>query len=211
MIVSGYLSKLNLSKIALEIEIPDEIYANTESIIKVKLINKKRFTPALLLRVKFLEREILFPLVDGNASEVKLVTSLFSRRGRCKIEKLFITSVFPFNFFLKGFELEKKIEFIVFPKMQKCYHQPYFEKDRRFSSEHGSMTQGFDSDPLFIRDYIVGDPLRYIHWKATAKTGELKTKELSSQLYSPLLIDFESFPIKEIEQKISCITYIINH
>lgn len=210
MIISGYLSKLNLSKISLEIELPDEIYASKESIIKVKIINQKRYTPAFLLKVKFLEKEILFPIVERNTSEIKYVVFNFSRRGRYTIENLFVTSVFPFNFFVKGYEIDRKIDFIVFPRMVKCCYQPCIEKDKKFASDYSSMTQGFDSEPLFIRDYMDGDPLKYINWKATAKTDKLKTTDHSSQLYSRLFIDFESFPVKDIEQKISCIVYIIN-
>jgi uncharacterized protein (DUF58 family) len=62
---------------------------------------------------------------------------------------------------------------------------------------------------LSIREYRYGDPKKYIHWKASARTGELKTKELSSLSHRPLIIDFENLPAADIEERISCVAYHI--
>jgi uncharacterized protein (DUF58 family) len=56
---------------------------------------------------------------------------------------------------------------------------------------------------------VRGDPLKYIHWKATAKTGKLKTKELSSLAHRPVIIDFEKVSITNIEERISSVAYAI--
>ncbi len=210
MIISGYLSRGNFSKISLEVEVPDEIYANSEFAIKIRLINQKRFFPLFLMKVNILEKERLFPFVQRKNSEISHILLKFNQRGKFSIREINLCSVFPFNFFIKCSRLQKDIEFIVFPEMKRCKHADYLAKDMKTAGDRNIMKQGFDSEPIFIRDYAEGDPLKYIHWKATAKTGKLKTKELSSQSYKPVIIDFESFDIKEVEEKISCITYMIN-
>ncbi len=210
MIISGYLSRANFAKIHIEVEVPDEIYANSEFVLKLRLINKKRFIPAFLIRTNLLGKEILFPIVQRNNFEIGYLSFQFPRRGKLSIEQILLCSVFPFNFFVKGCEMKKDIEFIVFPQMKKCVHSSYLEHDKKLTGDRSTMRHGFDSEPIFIRDYVDGDPLKYIHWKASAKTGKLKTKELSSQSYKPIIIDFESFWIKDTEEKISCIAYIIN-
>ncbi len=60
---------------------------------------------------------------------------------------------------------------------------------------------------ISIREYRHGDPLKYINWKATAKTGRLKTKELSSLGHQPIVIDFDRIPIRDIEERLSCVAY----
>ena len=68
---------------------------------------------------------------------------------------------------------------------------------------------GYDADIVSIREYVRGDPIKYIHWKATARTGKLKTKEHSSLSYQPVVIEFEKVFIKDIEDRISCVAYTI--
>ncbi|MDL5046561.1 DUF58 domain-containing protein [Oscillatoria amoena NRMC-F 0135] len=55
---------------------------------------------------------------------------------------------------------------------------------------HGPQTlpkAGDGVDLLSIRDYHTGDPLRRIHWKASAKTGRFLVRELARE-QSPIII-----------------------
>ena len=56
---------------------------------------------------------------------------------------------------------------------------------------------------------MFGDPLKYISWKATAKTGKLKTKELSALESPKIMIDFNRLEKHDLEQTISCVSYMI--
>lgn len=209
MIISSLLSTWNFSRLRLEIDIPDEIYAKHEFPIKIRLVNQKTFLPTFLISVKILEHKILFPFIDRKNSKSGYIRHQMSDRGIYKIPQPNLCSVFPFNFFIKCYATGNETELIVFPKMKKCLIFSSLEKEKRASGDSNIPKTGFDSEPLFIRDYTRGDHIKYIHWKASAKTGKLKTKELSSLSYKPLIIDFESFEIKNIEEKISCIAYLI--
>jgi uncharacterized protein (DUF58 family) len=47
-------------------------------------------------------------------------------------------------------------------------------------------SRGAGIDPRGIRLYTSGDPLRYIHWRSSAKTGQLMVKEFETGSYSAL-------------------------
>ena len=98
---------------------------------------------------------------------------------------------------------------MVFPELVKCDLISLYERGRRIKGEKTSDKSGFESEIVSIREYFYGDPIKYINWKATAKTGALKTKELSSLLHQPITIDFDKVLINNVEEKISCISYSI--
>jgi uncharacterized protein (DUF58 family) len=118
-------------------------------------------------------------------------------------------SVFPFNFFTRYKWYSDESSFVVFPKLRQCDLFSLYQNGRRLKGEHSSDKTGYESDIISIKEYVHGDPIKYINWKATAKTGELKTKELSALTFQPVIIDFTTIDIEDIEQKISCIAYTI--
>ncbi len=207
--ISGFFGKRNLSKIDVDLELPEEIYAKTSFPLKISLVNKKSFLPAFLIRVRVADSEILFPFVDTKAREIRHITFSFRERGRASIEDVHICSVFPFNFFVRCRKTERIFETVVFPEVKKSELAGFLKKERKARGEKSTDKTGYDAEILSVRDYIEGDPLKYIHWKASAKSGRLKTKELSSLSHQPVIIDFDALPIKNIEEKISSVTYLI--
>lgn len=47
-------------------------------------------------------------------------------------------------------------------------------------------SRGAGIEPRGIREYVSGDSLRYIHWRSTAKTGQLLVKEFETGSYSSI-------------------------
>ena len=208
MAISGIFGKRNLAKTDVQIELPEEIYAGTSVPVRVILRNRRRFLPAFLLRVHVSGNEILFPFVEVKSDGTKYLPLSFPERGRAEIRNIYLSSVFPFNFFIRYRKMPGVFEALVFPRAKKC-ESPFFEREMRSRGEQAEDKTGYEADLISLRDYITGDPIKYIHWKASAKTGKLKTKELSSLSHQPLIIDFDSLPIKEREEKISCVTYLL--
>jgi uncharacterized protein (DUF58 family) len=207
--ISGFFGKNNLSKIAVEVEFPREIYAQNNFPLKIILKNKKRLLPVFLLKIHIDGHSVLFPFADVKSETTKYINISFRKRGQYTIKDVYISSVFPFNFFTRFRHLNNTFDCIVFPELKKCDLITLYEKGRRLKGEKASDKIGFESDIVSIREYVYGDPLKYINWKATAKTGALKTKELSSLLHQPITIDFDKVIIKDTEEKISCISYSI--
>lgn len=209
--LSGFFGKRNLSKIDPVIEPPAEIYANKPFPLKIRLRNHKGFLPGFLLRINAGGNEVLFPFIDVRAEATKYITLTIGKRGRHEIKDIHVCSVFPFYFFIRCKKIKRRFEFIVFPEPVRCELMSHSEKQAKAKGEKTSDRAGYESDILSIRDYVQGDPLKYINWKASAKTGNFKTKELSSMSQQPVIIDFDKIDIKNTEEKISCITYTVMH
>ena len=206
--ISGFFGRRNLQGIDIEAEFPGEVYAKSDFPLKIILRNRKKFFPAFLITVLIDHKKTPFIFADKGSMETRYVTMSIAERGRHEIRNMCICSVFPFNFFVRCKKTEGSLETIVFPAPKKCELAGLAEQGKRVRGEQTSDRLGYEAEIVSLRDYIKGDPLKYIHWKASAKTGELKTKELSSVVGSPAVIDFDAIKM-DIEEKISCVTYLV--
>ena len=207
--ISGFFGRSNLSKIEVKLDLAPEIYATTATPVGITVRNKRKFLPIFLLRVNIQNKELLLPFIDSGDEATRYVNMDFKRRGKHSMGLVSLHSVFPFNFFTRYRWYSDSSTIVVYPKLQQCELSSLYQKERRFKGDHSTDKTGYDSDVISIREYVHGDPVKYINWKATAKTGELKTKELSSLAYQPVVIDFSAIEIEDTEQKISCIAYTI--
>ena len=207
--MSGFFGKSNIARVEIELGVPAETYSKAEFPLKIRLKNKRRYLPSFLIRVQAGDASTLFPYVATGASEEKYTTLIAGKRGRHSLDAVTVSSAFPFNFFIRFRTIKVAFEYIVFPEPKKCDLGEIFERERRARGEASTERAGYEGDMLSLRDYAHGDPMKYIHWKASAKSRELKTKELSSLSQQPVVIDFEKTGIRNREERISCVTYLL--
>lgn len=207
MAISGFYGRYNIQNLDFDIEIPQEIYAKKETPFIIKLINKKKF-PSFLIKLKIFDKAILFPYFEKTISKSEIF--LFQKRGLYKIKDIQISSPFPFNFFVRFYNFKKEVEFFVFPEPKRFLFYEDLSNQKEKNGEYESQIKsGYDGDIKSIKDYIDGTPKKYIDWKSSAKTGSLKIKEFDSLLNKPVIIEFDKIRIKNIEDKISFITFLI--
>jgi uncharacterized protein (DUF58 family) len=209
MLASGILGRRNIYGIDIALEFPEEIFAGTEAPVRVIFHNRRKYMPAFLVRVTVNGEEAFFPYVAAGNSENEHVQLQFARRGAAQVEGVYISSVFPFNFFTRYRKIPSTYNLTIFPKPEKCELSCVDNRDSRKRGEKPSNVAGYDSDILSIRNYTSGDPIKYISWKSTAKTGHLKTRELSSQETEHVIIEFDKLDKRDLERTISCVTYVI--
>ncbi len=207
--VSGFFGKNNLSRLDVSLDLPDELFAATHFPVKVTLVNNRRMLPAFLIRVRIDDKEVFFPFVPPKGAEAKFADFYFPRRGSYNTGRLYLSSVYPFNFFTRYKAAHGEYQALVFPQVKKCGIPGFFDGLTSRGGERNINKSGYDGEMVSVRSYISGDPSKYIHWKSSAKTGELKTKEFSMLSQQPIIIDFGKVDIRDKEYKISCITYVI--
>ncbi len=209
MTISGFFGKANLSKLELTIDFPQEVYTGSQVPVKITIQNRRRHLPAFLISLNAGRITTLLPFIPGRGASSAFTNITFHERGLHTVENPRVSSVFPFNFFTRYKTVGTKYTIIVLPRLKTCDLASLSRRERRFRGEKISDAIGYEADVISIREYVRGDPIKYIHWKATAKTGKLKTKELSSLSYQPVVIEFENVMIHDVEERISCIAYTI--
>jgi uncharacterized protein (DUF58 family) len=120
-----------------------------------------------------------------------------------------MASVFPFNFFVRFKRIPEMSPIIVFPHPQPGVFPDNTVARRPVRGETNTDLKGSEGDIISIRNYLTGDPLRHIHWKASARTGKLKVKDLGQSVIEPVVLDFEGIPGKDTEHKLSLCSYAI--
>jgi uncharacterized protein (DUF58 family) len=209
MSISGIFGKNNLSRVAVEVEFPDEVFARTPFPLRVTLRNPRKRMPAFLIKVEISGMSVFFPFVDADSSLSSYVTTTFDLRGMYKLGGITISSVFPFDFFIRYRHFSQNHPYIVFPEPRRHDFFSDSEPEKKRRGERPTDKIGYESDMISTREYVHGDPLKYINWKATAKTGQLKTKELSLLSSQPVIIDLDKVTARDLEERVSSVVYTI--
>jgi len=184
--VSGVLSELALKRITATVRLKEGIYAKESCAITFILKNNKKRIPSYSLTVDFpsnsfsearLESPANFFQITSGALAEKTVRFIATQRGRLTINSCTLSTSFPFGFFVKTKPLPIQLETLIYPALQKI------DLPKTFPSGDGAgkLIRSTGSEIGTIREFKPGDSLNSIHWKTTAKTGELRTKEFTAE------------------------------
>jgi uncharacterized protein (DUF58 family) len=192
-----------------ELIFPEDIFAQTETLVEVKLRNRRKRMPTFLITVRAREGEVFFPYIAADSAVSRILPVKFDKRGITQVSEIIVSSNFPFDFFRRYRKIRKEAVITVYPKPLRCDLTPFQDFGNQFKGEKELTKPGYDSDIISIRDYMHGDPPKYISWKATAKTGSLKVKELSAVERRQVTIDFDHMEKGDLERALSCTAFIV--
>ncbi len=209
MSVSGILGWLNIKGANVFIDLPDEIYSGMETLVTVRLVNRRRYLPSFLLKVNVLEGTADFDLVECGEERKKSFTGRFRERGEHLVTGVELSSPFPINFFVRSRRLPTDRRFVVFPSPLPSPLPGGHDKPG-MNSALTVAVKGYEGDLAKINDYSGADPLRLIHWRLSAKHGELKVKELTASAQIPVILDIDALPGSTLEENLSRAVYLVN-
>ena len=209
MSVSGVLGWLNIRGADVHVELPDEVYCGLETLVTVRLVNSRHFLPSFLLKVNVLGGVSAFDLVSSGNDQKQSFVHRFDERGEVNVTGGTISSPFPINFFVRSRLAPITCRFPVFPAPL-VSSMPGGDDRLNGLGALTAATKGFDGDLAKIIDYSGADPLRLVHWRLTARHGELKVKEFSASAQTPVMLDIRTLPGKNIEEVLSRAVYLVN-
>jgi uncharacterized protein (DUF58 family) len=195
-VVSGMLSWANLKGVGLELDLPETIEAKQRFRAPCQLENRKEFAPAFSVSVIesavqpeegreeppsiFTARCLsYFPFLPCQTRAQNWVSLEFPRRGRYSARSLEIASGFPFGFVRRTRSVESGREVIALPELEPP--NEFFETLPLLKGTFESNLRGDGADLYSIRDYGSQENARFIDWKSTAKTSQLKIREFTRE------------------------------
>lgn len=192
LLVSGIASRTNVRGLAVEVDPPHEVFANRPFSVGMRLQNTSRLLPRWLLVVS-LGRQgqpLLVPYLPRRGRSRGHVEMLVKARGPFRFGHAHVASVFPFGFFSKGLRFRLGIEILVYPELF-----PAAAPRHEGSSPIGHQMirrAGWGHDLHALRLFRRGDDPRGIHWKQTARTGQLVYLEREAEQSRRLAIVFDN-------------------
>src|SRR3954453_16239886 len=113
----------------------------------------------------------------GHEERSWLVRTGLERRGHYRIEPLQIRTGDPFGFFEASAGVGQGVTLVVYPKVEAL---PLWKlPPASIEGAHAQPERTLQTTPLAtsVRPYAPGDSMNRIHWRTTARTGEIQVKE----------------------------------
>jgi uncharacterized protein (DUF58 family) len=189
---SGIASRRNLRRLELEFVTPPEAYAGRLFSVQFTLRCRDRFLARRYLLVSGLDevQSLLVPYLGNRREHRNRLFFRFPKRGLFRIPYLRVSSIFPLGFFEKAMGYPAQLEILVFPEILPVSGAQYFDRGR--SGEELSKKAGWSHELRALRLFRPGDDPRSIHWKRSARTGELVFMEREAEEGRRLSILFDN-------------------
>lgn len=215
------LSVVPLNKVTVTRTFHRKQYQAGETMEVLLQINIRRFMPVLYLIVKDHipdqlgrdadgARAILFPLFQKELKHTYRIKHV--GRGEHHFQSVVVETGDFLGLYAKRVVLPCQDVRLVYPE----FHQVVFRQDEAFyeHGQHASPILNHSETAMVsgVRNYMPGDRLTWIHWKATAKKNELMTKEFEERKSqdSFLILDQAASPhFEELVSLSASLTHII--
>ncbi len=203
--VSQVLGRLNVRGVEIGLRTTAEIFANRPLSLDVEILNRSRWLPRWQLilaieprnvepAIKY-EREIrtsplFLPHLPRRGQAARRLELLMRRRGRYRVGRVHLSSLFPLGFFRKRARVPAAAELLVYPEV----FSPATTRPAQTgkSGEEPTRRAGWGHDLLALRTFHYGDDPRAIHWKQSARTGALILSERETEENRRLMIVFDN-------------------
>lgn len=204
--ISGIINIRNLNIYLLQIE---DFYANRYGNIKIKIDNKYNRLFLFLLKLKLKDTEARLDAIECKSHCENFAKILFTKRGYNKISGVYVTSFYPFNFFIRSKYYKLNKQFLVYPEPKKPSEELFnilSDKKSGESIENKVFINEF-IDISGLRMYTRGDPIKNINWKSFYRNENILVKKYEATYIKPLIIEVR-YNI-DIEQTLSFATFIV--
>jgi uncharacterized protein (DUF58 family) len=201
LLLSRHLALHTLRGLVVQRRLPKAICAGDLLVVHLAIVNTRRFIGSWILSLEDPIRRlvsgrqsrrngiveqpsVLFPYVAARQTCKGDYRGRLAQRGRYSLGPLRVSTRFPFGLFRHSFVCGTTTELTVLPRLGRLTqswkalrHETFAGNERR---EH---RPGIDGDFYGLRPWQRGDSRRWIHWRSTARAGDVMVRQFE-QPYS---------------------------
>jgi uncharacterized protein (DUF58 family) len=194
------IARVRTPRIVVEIgrSLPARLTVGAEGRGEIEIVNRStRPLPECFATERFGRERIhlRIPSLLRNASARAGYAVPTSRRGRFVAGPLRVVLADPFGLAARSFAAGTTSEVLVCPRIVEILPPPELGGDDSDLDAH-PLDQRADSGGEFLtlREYEIGDDLRRVHWRSTARTGTLMIRQHQSPRRSPAVVVLDVRP-----------------
>jgi uncharacterized protein (DUF58 family) len=197
LLISGVISRLVLRKLEVRRHVPEFASVGTPATIQYEFINHKRFWPSLSVTVGELSVSEAFTKqpqayllhAAGKTHATVPMQVIPKRRGLHHFDRFQLSTSFPFGFIKRAITQQRSDAILI--------HPPLADVDPKLLSMAMSAEiagarmrprRGGTDEFYGVKEYRQGENPRWIHWRRSARTGTLVSKEMTHVAPPRLLI-----------------------
>lgn len=222
LLLSGLLSWFNFMGTCWRLQPPGPWRAGHETLVALEVENRKGWLPSYSLWFELATQPRHLPPPEKPEKEMKMREILAAaekhitrgrvflrerleprgsatldwgvkptRRGEAIVELSAVGSLFPFGFLRKNIGTALKHTVLVWPA-QVEYQWTGAVADFAGSSGQRTVRAGTGDDLLALRKYERGDSHRLIHWKASARLGQLMIRQFAAESHDGYVLRIDT-------------------
>lgn len=195
IIASGVLSEMTLRDLRVERRAPPRIYVNEPFLMEVIVSNAKSSRPSYSIEVEDLvadvpiDKRCYFLKLPAAKSQRASYRHTFARRGVYVLSGYRLATKFPFALFRKSRDVDAPMTVIVYPA-RTTVPRPAARSAAR--GDNASNRVGRKGEFFGLREHRRGDDRRDVHWKSSARSGQLLVREYEDELARRLVIGIDN-------------------
>jgi uncharacterized protein (DUF58 family) len=226
LLLSGLLSWFNFMGLSWRLRPPGPWRAGHDTLVTVEVVNAKRWLPTYSLWFELVTQPQRIPEPEPTQKEPKLRELLEAaekyitrgrvdlrerleprgeatldwglkptRRGPAVLELAAVGSLYPFGFLRKNLGTALSYPVLVWPA------QVEYQWTGSMAPATGAQGRrmarvGASDDLLALRKYELGDSHRLIHWKASARLGQMMVRQFSAESHDGFVLQLD--PAREL-------------
>ncbi|MBI4200999.1 MAG: DUF58 domain-containing protein [Chloroflexi bacterium] len=166
--------------------------------VRIKVSNRGRLARHLIKLVENLPleapesrpRTFLIPWIKGQGQVVFSYTAACYRRGRYNMAAAILETAAPLGLFVRRRRFDLPLKLTVYPAYYEMEGTPLASES--WAEQGPSARSSAASEIYSSRDYQYGDPMRHIHWRNTARRGQLVVKEFEEAKEGSVAVAFDA-------------------
>lgn len=186
-IVNGGVTFAMTRRMMVRRRLPERVMAGETLSVDIILQNRKRFLSSCLVAVEdrilgpreILSGKLVFAQIPARSERTGRYQAQFVQRGQYRLGPVRAVTRFPLGIVERGLQIEIYDTILVYPRLgnlASSWQRRLTEGQEASRTARGRAGAHHDEFHR-IREYRIGDELRSIHWKTTARRNELMVRE----------------------------------